>query len=492
MPTVQLVEDPSVKASCAPLRTLQQEVSKAYFAARKEKVTYETTVVEHTTKKGQTLGKIAKEHGVKSKDVKRTKTTKYLQVGEIVEVTKKEKKGIEVTFKKVDEASMGSTVYIVVETLHLQGEKVLINIKQGEEDVLAKKDGLVTVQQDDKDETKLTATIGDYCEEEEITNKDDFIDWAIVKIKLSPKDATKNKEWKDGLECAGTKKASLYLLIDVHSENSLSDFKSAYLLYKGFKGATDDSVIANHFLNEDGAWFTVKQSETIHIYHTGEITELDLKNTKKVSYVYHDKDDKEHDLGVFDVIEADKWKKCSKTEKTGWKKVIAGGKTRWYQYDEGKTPLVKVKLPISYNKDGVEIYLKDNTTREYMNPESYACFLGALAENGYDDVTFNGFTSKDGTGAPSVTHYNGIAGDLRYLRKDKKISSLHIDTDPDELDIVRQEKLIDALVKFGWNSFLSFNITIDEKAFILKKSTHMSHHHHHLHLNKGDFSANYK
>ncbi|TWP24649.1 hypothetical protein ETU10_01440 [Apibacter muscae] len=103
----------------------------------------------------------------------------------------------------------------------------------------------------------------------------------------------------------------------------------------------------------------------------------------------------------------------------------------------------------------------------------------------------NRFTSKNGTAIPSVSHVNGIVGDLRYLRKDKTIAPLYINTNPNQLDIERQEKLIDALVKFGYKTFLSYSITINNKPFMLKNSSHYADHHHHLHLNKQGYNSNY-
>lgn len=269
MPTVELVEDPSVRASCSPLKPLQQEVTKAYFATRENKESVvegegsgETKVIDHTTTAGQTLSKIAAQYKVELKDVKRTKTTKYLQIGEIVKVTTKEEtseeKTTEVKFNKVTSATVNSDLYIVVETKHLQGEKALINVLQGQEDALAKKDTALTVQQDDADVVKIEAVVGDFGKDEDITNKDDFKDWAITKVKLAPKDEDKLQEWIDGLECLESKKTALYLLVDVHSENSLCDFKSEYVDYKGYKGATDDNRIPNHFLNEEGEWLEVQ------------------------------------------------------------------------------------------------------------------------------------------------------------------------------------------------------------------------------------------
>jgi len=247
---------------------------------------------------------------------------------------------------------------------------------------------------------------------------------------------------------------------------------------------------------KDG-YFKLKTPDTIHIYEDGKISKLDLNMLKWIRYIYVANDGEEHDLGKYNLIEAQKWNYGSKKYHQGWKKIVTidnlGNETkRYYEYAKGKVKLVKFKLPLSYNSQSINIKLNDNSTREYINPEAYACLIGALTEVGYDDVTLNGFTSKDGTGAPSVTHFNGIAGDFRYLRKDKKIAVLHINTSPDELDAERQEKFIDALVKFGWKSFYSYNIKIDKKDFILKKSTHLAKHHHHLHLRREKFKPNYK
>ena len=241
-----------------------------------------------------------------------------------------------------------------------------------------------------------------------------------------------------------------------------------------------------------GSYFKLKSLDTIYIYHDGKISKTPLTLLKKIRYVYIANDGEEHDLGKYNIVEAQKWNYGSKKYHQGWKKITLNKKIRYYEYAKGKVKLIKFKLPLTYNSKSINIKLNDNSKREYINPESYACLIGALAEVGYDDVTLNGFTSEDGTGAPSLTHFNGIAGDFRYLRKDKKIAVLHINTSPDELDVERQEKFIDALVKFGWKSFYSYNIKINKKDFRLKKSTHLADHHHHLHLRREKFKPNYK
>ncbi len=236
---------------------------------------------------------------------------------------------------------------------------------------------------------------------------------------------------------------------------------------------------------------------TYHIYHDGKIEKhtpkvIDDGKENKIKYIYHDKNNLEHEICIVDLVTAQNWVRGSKTNGgEGWESRTVGNKTRYYLKGEGTNELVKIPLPLNYNNNGVIIKYSDNTTREYINPKAFASILGALAECNFNDVTMNGFTSSDGTGAPSVSHINGIAGDFRYLRKDISGAALHINTNPNDLDITRQEELIDAFIKFGYSSFLSFNIIIDGKDFILKKSSHLVEHHHHLHLNKQEYNPNY-
>lgn len=213
---------------------------------------------------------------------------------------------------------------------------------------------------------------------------------------------------------------------------------------------------------------------------------------KKYKFVYHDKNNGEHDICTVDFVSAQNWLKGSKTNGgAGWEQRGIGKAARYYQKGSGTNILINIPSSLNYSSGTVIIKYGDNTTREYMDPKAFASLIGALAECGYKDVMMNGFTSKDGTGSPSVSHINGIAGDLRYLRKDKSGAALHINTSPSQLDIVRQEKLIDAFVKFGYTSFLSFNITVNKKAFRLKLSTHLADHHHHIHLNKQGYNPKY-
>ena len=244
--------------------------------------------------------------------------------------------------------------------------------------------------------------------------------------------------------------------------------------------------------------FQTKDIIIYHIYENGNIEKHIPKEIKdeyidKYKYVYHDKSDNEHEICTVKFTTVQKWIVGSRENGgNGWERRVADGKTRYYQKGNGQAELIKVNLPINYNINGVVIKLGDNTDREYMNPKAFASMLGAIAECGYSDFKFNGSTSSDGTGAPSVTHVNGSSFDFRYLRKDKTGNSLNINTEPNLLDIERQEKFIDALIKFGYSKFYSYNIRINNRNFILKNSTHLADHDHHLHVRREGYNPNFK
>ncbi|WP_264551512.1 hypothetical protein [Flavobacterium sp. N2038] len=254
----------------------------------------------------------------------------------------------------------------------------------------------------------------------------------------------------------------------------------------------------NLYHKDDSKPIMAKDVITYNIYSSGKIErntpkQIESGFEKKYKYVYHDKKDKEHEICIVDFVTAKNWIVGSKVDGgKGWEKRTAGGKTRYYQKGNGQVELVKVNLPIYHSEGDVLIDVGDNTDREYLNPRAFASMLGALAECGYSDFNFNGSTSLDGTGAPSVTHVNGVSFDFRYLRKDKTGNNLYINTDPNSLDVERQEKFIDALIKFGYSQFYSFNIKIKNQNFILKNSTHLADHHHHLHIRREGYNPNFK
>lgn len=111
-----------------------------------------------------------------------------------------------------------------------------------------------------------------------------------------------------------------------------------------------------------------------------------------------------------------------------------------------------------------------------------------MLEVNYLDISCNGFSHEDGSSRPSRSHINGNNGDFKYLRIKKTMecgsgTSLNISRSPDALDVVRQNKWIDALYKFGWKQMLGWSYTINKKTEYLHHITHKTkNHHHHLHV----------
>lgn len=184
---------------------------------------------------------------------------------------------------------------------------------------------------------------------------------------------------------------------------------------------------------------------TYHIYADGKIEKHIPKKIKsgyeqKYKYVFHDKENKEHEICIVDFIFANKRNNgitissipkgytktysyprggnaqtayvypngdiCVKGTRYGFKK---------YPKGTGKVELVRMKDGLSYNNGNVKIYYSfKSSQRRYCNPESYAGLIGALATLGRTDVLCTGMCFEDATSYPSVTHPNGDSADTAY------------------------------------------------------------------------------
>lgn len=125
----------------------------------------------------------------------------------------------------------------------------------------------------------------------------------------------------------------------------------------------------------------------------------------------------------------------------------------------------------------------------FISGAALASLIGSLADTHTKDLTINGFSNSNGSSpAPSVSHKNGINGELRYLRKDKTGGSvILVDA---KVDITRQRGLINSLSKFGWKDMLSekFSVPGSAKPVLFKNTSSASargvktDHTTHLHL----------
>jgi len=175
-----------------------------------------------------------------------------------------------VSFKKINSASIGDEVYVIVETENLQDREISFNLKQANDDALEKVDKPIWVQQKGKDVGIFKATVGEFgCDSETIENKDDFKDWAITKIKLGPKDTSKKKAYLDAINKSKEKKTNLYLV----------------------------DATPNVWLKEEGKQFEVKirkENSEYYIYKTGKIKLI--KGVNNTNDYYVEKEDNKFKL----------------------------------------------------------------------------------------------------------------------------------------------------------------------------------------------------
>lgn len=226
---------------------------------------------------------------------------------------------------------------------------------------------------------------------------------------------------------------------------------------------------------------------TYRIYWNGVIEKHLPKKIKegledKYKYVYHDKDNGEHELGTFVYY---KTKEMDPGNRQGDDDVELLDARQFKGYSSDK---VKLKFQ-TWNSD---------SQRWYINPDCFAGLLGAMGALNIDYLGFNGFSdNKAQSVGGSSSHRNGVKGDLRYLSTNKNgeatlLQSPHFDYD-------MQVKFNNELFNFGWGileDMYSEKFTKDKKEVLLPHTKHMRkdgpkgyRHHHHLHLSGFDTST---
>ncbi|MGD1319260.1 hypothetical protein [Chryseobacterium sp. 2R14A] len=263
--------------------------------------------------------------------------------------------------------------------------------------------------------------------------------------------------------------------------------KTGFFMYEKYHGKNSKSV-------------TSKDIITYHIFANGEIERhipkaIKSGYEKKYKYIYHDKNEKEHEICIVDWLEIDKVKRQKPNptsipngyisheafnipgvnQKHVYKysdgTVIASGEAGEgggsiklkFVKSGGKAIIVKIPDPLNYNSENIKINLSfQNTIRKYMGRDHFAALIGALAECGLPLVS-EGSAMKDGTCFPSVSHTNGESIDSDYY------------------NVENTQKYINAMANFGITTFYY------KPGMRLRKPTNAitfredSHHRAHLH-----------
>lgn len=168
-----------------------------------------------------------------------------------------------------------------------------------------------------------------------------------------------------------------------------------------------------------------------HIYHDGKIKRENKAATGFAEFIYYDENSGIHNLGKSRYIVARRW--------------ISKG-----VYGQGNIFLIDIRHFASYRRGnvGYKMLMNSGQQRYYLGGVEMAAFLGGLCKSGDDDISFNGFSTVNGSPGDSKSHINGEAGDIRYLRKDKKAEAVILQDE--NYDHQRTLELINNFITFGW------------------------------------------
>ena len=170
-----------------------------------------------------------------------------------------------------------------------------------------------------------------------------------------------------------------------------------------------------------------------HIYHNGKIKRQNADAKGHAEFIYYDENGGKHNLGKSAYKPGQRWK--SKGNKDG----------------DNEVYLIDIRKFLSYSKDKVKYKMIKNSEvnfRYFLSGLALAAYLGTLCKLGYNDISFNGFSTSNGDPGESSSHINGLVGDMRYLRKDFK--ALPVTVFQDIYSHERSLALVNTLYEFGF------------------------------------------
>jgi hypothetical protein len=151
---------------------------------------------------------------------------------------------------------------------------------------------------------------------------------------------------------------------------------------------------------------------------------------------------------------------------------------RLYKKQQEEAQLVRMPDSINYESNGVVIkYELKETYRKYTNSDILAGFIGALAEI-KENITVTGSAYEQGSCFPSALHINGQSIDTKYIKKDRNLS-----------DWKKDKAFVNALAKFHFRTFRIGKIIYSSFSGISGVVNGGKLHNSHLHTENFDFNA---
>ncbi len=245
-------------------------VKSAYFAKSTEKKIKTVTTKSYTVAVGDTHASVARANpGVSARELRAAHSR--LTPGAAIELNVHEEKK-ELTLEKVPSGILGATLFVVVETVGLQGKSLTIEILGSNNTTFVAPDEVVTVLAGGEKKTSLAAVVGAFAGNTEYTNAASFTNKAIVELKLRPKEDATLKEWRKKVGDSTEKKAFLHLKVKAEASEEVTYYNED----EATPGTTTDKGI---FQNKKDKWFeTVIDACTEGIVTKGFINNEFIRN----------------------------------------------------------------------------------------------------------------------------------------------------------------------------------------------------------------------
>ncbi|MFZ3165985.1 MAG: hypothetical protein WA130_00105 [Candidatus Methanoperedens sp.] len=371
------------------------------------------------------------------------------------------------------DAILGREVYLVIETLDLQGKELICHVKPSTSTMTGNtnKIGLMAnnaeVEEHKPIVGQFTALEDNHHSFAHYTNLErDHSDKAFIKLYLRPQSRATFDIWSTNIDTLANKTVNLEIAVQ------LSSLGEAYFGDKmhGIVGVFLNTDAKEKFRVTIRTFYEVFEKDNEYNYLSDadkRIGKIRNNQSTQVVYYYHDVIGNEHwicECNLFTPRKRANGQNLAATSNvanvppgyTSDHIAPGGGDAYWnYYYPNGdivtrddpaaagtdygvikypvNSPAVNdiaeiIRMPdslnLSFKIDAITTvvikYGFFNTARRYANSGGFGAFLGVLAELSYMNVESTGMCFEDATSYPSISHPNGDSIDSRYLETQVK------------------------------------------------------------------------